>query len=49
MIQIIKADGAAVLQPTGPTERDAPLRAFRPEWRKDSGGAGAETPTAPSP
>ena len=33
----------------GPTERGAPLRAARPAWTKDSGGAGAETPTAPSP
>ena len=32
-----------------PTERDAALRAPRPAWTKDSGGAGAETPTAPSP
>ena len=32
-----------------PTERDAPLKASRPDQTKDSGGAGAETPTAPSP
>ena len=32
-----------------PTERDAPLKAPRPDQTKDSGGAGAETPAAPSP
>ena len=49
LIHLHRADAAAVLQFAGPTERGAPLRAARPAWRKDSGGAGAETPTAPSP
>lgn len=31
------------------TERGESLKAPRPVWTKDSGGAGAETPTAPSP
>ena len=35
--------------PIAAPQRGAPLRAARPAWTKDSGGAGAETPTAPSP
>ena len=32
-----------------PTERDIPLKVSRLHRKKDSGGAGAETPTVPFP